>query len=264
MLPASVASLALFAALLIPGMIYTVRLERYAARPQPSQLRELVRVILSSILCGVVAIAIYIPCRIGFSGAVPSVQSWAAGGNHYWISHFKAIATTCATYFAVTCLVALALAEIQGRAERGGRHLEWVARISKSFLPNPIRPRSSWSVIADLYEAEKDPPYVYVGCQMNDGSYVCGPLWTMNHKAEEDRDRDLVISAPILLRAAGSDRVVGLDTVHYSILSASDVSRIDVTHIHDPNDFPQPSPAARVEESAARGKTGWRNWIHRG
>jgi hypothetical protein len=251
MLPASIASLALFVALLVPGMIYAIRLEKYTSRAQPSQLRELVQVILASILSGVLAIAVYIPFRINFAGVTPSFQLWASEGNKYWIGHFESIVVLCALYFLISCSFGMVLAEAHGRALRGDRGFGWFTQVSRWVLPNPIRQTSGWSVIADLYESEDNPPYVYVGCQMKDGSYVSGPLWTLSHRAEEDQNRDLVISAPILFRAAGGDEIVKLETVHYSIMSASDVSRIDITHLRNQEDFPEPSPVVGANGDAS-------------
>lgn len=86
-----------------------------------------------------------------------------------------------------------------------------------------------WRVFknADEYET-------FVGCELIDGTYVGGTLWTYNATLDETGDRDIALVAPITYRASDAATPVVLDDVSIVTLSASRMKFMTVTYFNKP------------------------------
>ena len=71
---------------------------------------------------------------------------------------------------------------------------------------------------------------VHVGCELADGSYVAGWLWSYATAVEENLDRDLLLVAPITYRASNDDDEVPLDHAAV-VVGASKINFVGVTYV---------------------------------
>ncbi len=72
---------------------------------------------------------------------------------------------------------------------------------------------------------------VYVGCDLQDGSYVGGLLDWYSTEVQETADRDFVIAEPITYRSADSQEDRMIEGFSRLVLSARDVARLYVSYI---------------------------------
>jgi len=74
----------------------------------------------------------------------------------------------------------------------------------------------------------RTPPSI--GCELNDGSYLGGELFTYNSDEDETGDRELALSSPITYRAAGDDPV-DLEDVGAVSVSARQIKFLTVSYL---------------------------------
>ena len=88
---------------------------------------------------------------------------------------------------------------------------------------------SAWSRVFE--HAKKHQ--IYVGCELTDGTYVGGTLWTYNATVEETPDREIVLAAPISFRPNDDSAPVALEDVAIITLSASRINFTTVTYLKE-------------------------------
>ena len=82
----------------------------------------------------------------------------------------------------------------------------------------------------DLFERYRDAK-VYVGCELEDGSYLGGDLLTYNSDEDETENRELALAAPITFRASEADDDVELDDVGAVSVSARQIKFLTVSYL---------------------------------
>lgn len=243
MLPSTFAGLILLLALLLPGFIYDLRLDRVVSRPAPSQLREFSRVVAASLACNTVALAGFVILRLVLPQDTPDISTWLRDGNSYWIDHAKLTLPWSAGVFLFACVAGFVSADTRIR-KLTRKPLDWLS-------PGAITLESAWSSLLNMYEDDSSVISIYIGCQLNDGSYVSGSLYSLNEKVEETSDREIILTAPILFRQENQDSVVEL-TILFTAISARNITRLDVTHLTDKSLYPQPTQGASATAQGAR------------
>lgn len=235
MIPSTLAGLVLFVMLLAPGVVYELRREKYVSREAVSQLKEVLRVIIATLLCDAFVLLLFIPVRVTSPRSTPDLSLWIRRGNAYWGQHGTLASYWILGALLVSCLVGYTAADprITSRTASLGKipPFRW-------FTPPRISGMSAWENLMNAFAGSVEPVHVYVGCQMSDGSYVSGPLFTMNTNAAENTDRDLVLVKPILLRQAGSDDAIELPSVTFTVISARNISRLDFSYFTSRDLFP--------------------------
>ena len=76
----------------------------------------------------------------------------------------------------------------------------------------------------------------YVGCELTDGTYVGGTLWTYNATVKETPDREIALAAPISYRPSDRADPVTLEDVAIVALSASRIKFMTVTYVSEDNE----------------------------
>lgn len=101
---------------------------------------------------------------------------------------------------------------------------KWPGPIGRLVTPL-IVDTSAW-----YYLFEKAPvgALIYLGCDLEDGSYVGGYLYWYNTDPEDGVDRDIILSAPITIR---NEQVTKTSTFEQVILSARNISKISVEYV---------------------------------
>jgi hypothetical protein len=231
--PSNLAGLLLFVVLLAPGFVHALR--REAERPQRPILgfRETVRLVLVSIACDLAVLVLLVPARFAIPSQTPDVGALVRSPVPYARTHQALLAAWSLGLLLAACLLAIALAHpavtsFLGQATRRVAVLRWM-------VPSPtdvIQPISAWWKLF----ADHDHPgaQIYLDCELNDGSYVGGWLYSYNPDEPETGDRDLVLGAPLRIRAAGTDETGPLEGVGAVVVSARQLVRLHVTYVEPP------------------------------
>ncbi len=211
-MPSSFTGLVVFVLLLAPGFVFAAQHERRAPRRRRSAFGETVLVGLTSFLCDVAALLVFAVLRAALPDHTPDIGRLVREGRDYFDANYASIAWWAVGLLALACAFAFVL----------GR---WPPKFAPIFA-NDIAFRSAWW---DLFEQYPDST-VYVGCELNDGSYLGGELFTYNSDEDETVDRELALSAPIVYQAPGDDPVE-LEDVGAVSVSARQIKFMTVTYL---------------------------------
>lgn len=212
-MPSSFTGLVLFVLLLAPGFAFAAQRERRAPRRQRSVFGETVLLGLTSFLCDAAAILIFGALRAIIPGHTPDVGRLVRDGQSYFEAQYAYLGWWTLGLLALACGFGFVL----------GR---WPPRFAPVFADD-ITFTSAWW---DLFEQYPDST-VYVGCELEDGSYLGGELFTYNSDEDETEDRELALSAPITYRSAGTDDEVELEDVGAVSVSARRIKFMTVTYL---------------------------------
>jgi hypothetical protein len=248
LIPTTLVGLLLFVVLMTPGFVYQLRLERTLALGRESALREVLRIIVASLTCSALSLAVAAILRVRRPGATPDVGELVRRPHDYVVENYRLVGGWALMLLGIACLIGFVAAD--PRLRRFGarpavqRPLRWLLGSS----PTDIDPNSAWYRLMHLYD-DLDPPLrIYVGCELDDGSYVSGELYSVSTQPEETADRDLVIMGPILHRS--EDGALEELDVGFSVISARRIIRLDFSHL-DPT---TPLPTVPAEAPPVAGK----------
>ncbi|SCF48735.1 hypothetical protein GA0070216_12834 [Micromonospora matsumotoense] len=222
-----------------------LRLERAVPAQALTAFRETVRVVLVSVACLVTTAIIAAGVRWAFPERTPNFRGL--------IREPDAFARTHHVQLAWWALALVMFATILGWVAADPRLARWVSdmnqRAPMKYLTGPttIRPTSAWYQAFHAYDKPEELPRtasptgpIYVGAQMNDGTYIYGWLRHYSIRTDEDDSREICLMAPIEMTAANGTKT--LLPAHFTIISARNIVRLDVTHLAPPTD-PITAPA---------------------
>lgn len=197
-MPTTLTGLLLFVVLLLPGFAYLVGKERAGTERRASPFRETVAIVAASVAAELAVLVLAAPIwtrHIDFACLVRAP-------GPYWRSSPGSLAA----WAVALLLAATALAYVT----------TWpvIRRIPSRVLPERLRDRlqfttyphpssvSAWWMLFEYYHPSHDRQ---VGLVIDDGSFVSGTHLSFNNDASDSPDRDIILLAPILYRAAGRD-----------------------------------------------------------
>jgi Family of unknown function (DUF6338) len=221
-LPTTTVSLFVTIAFALPGYVF----HRTALRRNPERTDTAVTEVLS-VLFASIAIDTFVILLLLAAGAVLPVQKIDAAGfiadpQGYVAENVGLVAGWASTGF----LLALLLAVIAGlrpwRRWLPGRWREWADDRERRYQDQ----QSAWW---RLFHDNPDSR-VYVGCTLDDGSYVSGFLNSYSKVGTEHADRELTLRAPITYRPSGDSDAVQIDTVGAVAVSARHIVLMTVTY----------------------------------
>jgi Family of unknown function (DUF6338) len=212
-LPSSFTGLVLFVLLLAPGFTFAAQRERRAPRRRRSAFAETVLLGLTSFLCDVSALLVFAVLRAAFPDHTPDVGRLVREGRTYFDAHYAYLGWWALGLLALACAFGFVL----------GR---WPPKFAPVFAED-ITFTSAWW---DLFERYRDAK-VYVGCELEDGSYLGGDLLTYNSDEDETENRELALAAPITFRASEADDEVELDDVGAVSVSARQIKFLTVSYL---------------------------------
>jgi hypothetical protein len=228
--PSNLVGLLLFVVLLAPGFVHVLR--REAERPQRpiSAFRETVLLALVSVTCDLAVLGLVVPARLLIPQLTPDVDALIRDPGGYARGHYTLIIVWGLALLIAACLLAVALAngELTSRAGRLARRLpglRWLA-------PPPARSVQPISAWWRLFQEHNHPDArIYVGCELDDGSYVAGWLYSYTPDVPETGDRDLVLAAPLEMCPAGATESTQLERVGAIVVSARRLISLHVTYV---------------------------------
>jgi len=250
--PTTLIGLLLFVALLAPGFVYVLRREAERPARPVSAFRETALVVLVSVVCNVAVLLILGVLRGLASQHTPDVGALVRQPASYARGHYRLLFGWGVGLLMLASVLAVVLAQPAvtaklSRAVRGVRGLRWL-------LPAPtgaLQPMSAWWRLfaGDLVQPSTR---IYLGCELDDGSYIAGWLRSYNHDAPESGDRDLVLSAPVTERPPRADTAEELADVQYTVISARRLTALHVTLVKLPA---EPEASARPISAERSGST---------
>ena len=196
---------------------------------------SLTAVVLTAVPFGII--------RAIWPGVTPDLRSLLFRPRPYLQAHYVSTGWWAAAFMAVAILGAVGIAEAQSSVRVADvRWLRWLSR-----PPDPSA-MSAWWIAFSAHGLGKVD--VHVGCTLGDGSYVTGRLHSYSKQGTDAPDRDLVLRAPISVRAAGGQQAQEIQRAALMAISARNIVTMTVTYVR------KPVPTVPAPESQPAGSSG--------
>lgn len=217
-MPDTLFSLAFLIVLVMPGVIFSIQVDNRLPVRDLSPLRELATIAGIGALCDAASFALFIIIRAITPSNTPDVGSIEQHGMLYARMHFVMVGWWSIGLFGVSCTLAYFLGKY--RPQIAGR------------IPSGrIRFASAWWTA--FHDHKHDNAYIYLGCELQDGSYVAGFLENYSTETDETPDRELILSEPLSYRPPGEKSIEEeMENVSAVILSASQLKFVTVTYTY--------------------------------
>lgn len=210
-MPTTIAGVFLFVGFITPGFLNYLQRRKRTPQRQLSSLTELATFLSVSIAINLFVAGIFSLIRYFLPNHTPNVELLLSDGTKYIFPRVGYVALWSIFLFFLSCAIAV-----------------WVG-IHPGKIGEFITPRkvdiSAWY---ELFESAPTESQVYVGCDLNDGSYVGGLLLWYNTDIDEVVDRDLILVEPLTLKIDGEKSMSEFKNI---ILSARNISRIYVSYV---------------------------------
>lgn len=234
-MPGTLFSLAILVLLLIPGMLFVIQVDNRRPTRDLSALRELIAIAAVGTLCDSIALMLFGTLRICFPKVTPDVGSLVLLGSAYVRLHFVSVVWWIAGLLTFSC----GLAYLLGRCWPG---------VAGAVASGRITFTSSWWELFHMHPGTR----IYVGCELDDGSYIAGYLLRYSTEADETPDRELSLTIPISYRPQGSTETRALNGVGAVSVRASQMKFMTVSYmqIQNSSDLPTEVDADQGQHKA--------------
>jgi uncharacterized protein DUF6338 len=208
-MPDTFLGLALFVALLAPGICFVLIREARVPQRELSALRETAAIALVSVAADSLVLIGFGIFRAIWPEATPDVGSLIETPKTYLKDNLATVAWWSLALLIAACGIAVYAATRPA--------------LDKLRL-GPIEYASAWYRLFHGGGYEK-----FAGCFLDDESWVGGFVSSYSIEVEETGDRDLVLSAPIRYRAKGEPEAATLSNVSAFVVSASHIVAMQVS-----------------------------------
>jgi hypothetical protein len=239
-MPTTLTGLLLFVVLLLPGFAYLVGKERAGTERRASPFRETVAIVSASVTSELVVLVLLSPL---WSRAL-DVDKLVSDSGGYWQERPGLLAFWGLALLLASTGVAYAATRPSIRNPSWDwLDRSWVRKLRErlpwlqSEYPHPSSV-SAWWLMFETWKLHRE---IYVGCVLDDGSFVQGSLESFNNGADDDPHRELVLLPPIKYRQPNGRMI----TDHQSdavCVSAARIVMMQVDYV---------SPAATESEQVA-------------
>jgi hypothetical protein len=190
--PTTIVGLVILVVLLLPGMTYRVSRDAQDPTPGHSAFRETAAIVTVSALAHGVTLAGFAIARTwGPTSITPDIGQLLRPKSGYFGDHYARVFLWAAGLMLLSC----ALSALAG-AWRPGALMKRLPSAQVDF-------RSAWW--KQLRAGQPAGHTIYLGCELDDGSYVSGELLSFATGTEETADRDLVLTGDLGYRPPGSN-----------------------------------------------------------
>jgi Family of unknown function (DUF6338) len=242
--PNTLVGLLIFVALLTPGVCYNFR--REGNRPigkTPTVLRETARLVITGLTADAIALAMFAAFRRWQPEHTPDPRRLISTPGPYFRGEYGYLLLWAAGLLLLACLIATLLAAI--------RTTRWMERLLSSgvlgwLFKQSVTTEPAWW---QMFNSRIHPTKArYVGCELTDGAYLGGRLYSFSPDSAETADRELTLSAPITYRPVDGDDARDLE-VSALIVSARQIKFLTVTYVDtDAIEAPAPESADATAE----------------
>jgi hypothetical protein len=209
-MPSTLGGLAIFVVFLTPGFLNYVQRRRRVPQRALSPLVEVSTFVSISVFTNLLALGLFALVRWITPDHSPNVEQMLTEGATYIDPRVGYIAAWSAGVLVVSCALAVLIGS---------------GKLPFPELTPVIINTSAWY---QVFESGPADAKVFVGCDMDDGSYISGYLDWYNTDVDEVADRDLVLAAPIEINAEGETTETGFPRM---ILSARNIERLSVSFV---------------------------------
>ncbi|MEV6373180.1 DUF6338 family protein [Micromonospora musae] len=223
-MPATVLGVVIFVALLLPGYLYERRRERDIPQRTRSPLRETMSVLFVGVAADGFAGLILASAWSTLPVRAPDLAALLRTPREYVIAKPWLVTGWAVGGMALACLWAYFVAARPWH--RWVRPNTRLGNLRRSADPQ----QSSWWL---LLREHSDLPK-YVGCYLDDGSYVAGRLHSFSRVSDEIADRDLSLrhdpDHPLVYRPKGAQQTYPLTNIGAVAISARRIVLLTVTY----------------------------------
>jgi hypothetical protein len=213
-MPDTLLGLAVLVLLLVPGVVFVIQVDNRRPTRDLSALRELVSIAAVGALCDSVALVVFSILRAFLPRQTPDVGGIARFGFSYAKLHLVSEGWWLAGLLVGSC----ALAYLLGRYWPG---------VAGAVASGSITFTSAWW---ELFHANPGTR-IYVGCELQDGSYIAGYLWRYSTETDETPDRELALTGPVTYWPAGHpEPTESMQNVGAVSIRASQMKFLTVTY----------------------------------
>jgi hypothetical protein len=223
-MPTTLVGLLIFVALLAPGVCYNFRREGDRPLTKPdSVVRETARLVVTGLMADAIALVTFALLRLWQPRHTPEPRRLLNSPGAYFREEYGYLLLWGTALLAFSCIIATVLAALRG-TEPVMRFL--TRGLTRWLLDPSVKTEPAW------WQMFKRHPTMacYVGCELKDGAYVAGQLFSFSPESDETPDRELTMSSPITYRPTGSDESSTLD-VSAIIVSAREIKLLTVTYL---------------------------------
>jgi hypothetical protein len=273
LIPSSLWGVVLFVVLLAPGLAYVLRHERVVPARSHTTFRESLRVVFVSVACLTATGLLAAGIRATLPERTPNFRALILNPGGYWRGHHVQLAWWAFAFVVFATVLGAAAAD-----RRVVRFAHWLARKPAirwitGATDTDISSASAWYRVMHMFDEgaprpkpPRNPPGpIFVGAAMDDGTYIEGRMVTFNVAADENADREMLLSAPLHFTMQNGERFAFAG--QFTVISARHIVRLDVTHINpalaaaprqsapgEPENAEQPAPAQRDRAKAAESR----------
>jgi hypothetical protein len=224
--PINIVGLVFFIVMLWPGLTYiSVRERRYPSLKR-STFREAIDVVSASLGIASVIVGIFCLSYLLIPRWTPKPDDLLFDTRPYVQSHLPLVLIWTALAIALSQLAAVFLGH--GHVQRVIRKVFKRKATAAGATIHESR-LSAWWLAFNQYPVTEAVPYV--GCQLEDGSFVSGMLHSYARLWEDSPDRDLILRAPIRFRPAKSSADKALADVGMVVVSARNIQLMTVSYM---------------------------------
>jgi hypothetical protein len=248
-IPSSLWGLVLFVVLLAPGLAYVLRHERVVPARSHTAFRESLRVVFVSVACLVATGLLATGIRAVVPERTPDLHTLILNPGGHWRNHHVELAWWAFAFVVFATVLGAVAADrrVVRSVHRLARRpvIRWVTGAADTDISSA----SAWYRVMHIFDdgaPQPKPPrdshgLIHVGAAMDDGTYVEGRMVMFNVAADEDADREMLLSAPLHFTMQNGERFPFAG--QFTVISARHIVRLDVTHM-------APVPASVPPQSA--------------
>jgi Family of unknown function (DUF6338) len=227
-MPTTLVGLVLFIALLAPGLTYISLRRPHRPIERVSALRETSAIATRSLVCDGLALAAFGLLRASFPHATPDVGQLVRHRDVYLKEHYLSVGMWASGLLLGACFLGLLGSRVASTARI--KTISRSATFRKIWPLGRVRTEPAWWV---MFEGEEVPAgtRIHVGCQIDDGSYLAGYLYSFSPDSDETEDRELTLTGDISFRPPGATSQPQPLGVGGVIVSARHISYLTVSYV---------------------------------
>lgn len=214
-MPATPAAAALYVFLLIPGLIFLVRMEAHRPKRERSVFRETATVVFASVACAAAVLVLLLLISIFYRPPLDWFVAFTANPASTFVGRPRvAIIMLLAFLLVASIVAALAASEAV--------HSFWNRKIVLLGTGSRVQQGTPWETV---FEPENKESEVFVGVQLKSGTWIQGTHAFHSDVEVENGDRSLVLQSPLKYRH-GDEAISSLDDIEYFVVQPSEIEYI--------------------------------------
>lgn len=212
-MPATPIAAVLYVFLLMPGLIFLVRVEAHRPKRGRTVFRETATVVFASVLSAGAVVGLVLLLSIWWKAPIDGLAAFTLNPINLFTNHPRAVLTSMLCFLMLAGLVAWV-----GGSEKAFEL--WSSRVVWAGTSPRVQQGTAWQEI--LY-AEDENTEVLVGVQLKSGSWLQGVHAFHSDVETEDGDRALVLQGPLHFRYDEGQSLKDLEDYDRLVVQSSEI-----------------------------------------